>query len=52
MYIVVSGNIVDGLGFFGPFENAETANEWADDNFKEWIVTELEATGEEENHGA
>lgn len=29
-YIIIEGNPVDGLQFFGPFPSAEAAQEWAE----------------------
>jgi hypothetical protein len=42
-YIVVNGNPVDGLTFFGIFSTAEDANEWGDVHLagKEWWVAPL-----------
>ena len=43
-YIVVCGNVADGFSFYGPFIDAEAANEWADtelDNADCWHVVEL-----------
>lgn len=35
--IIVTGNPVDGLEFFGPFETGEEAFEYADENrLEEW----------------
>lgn len=41
--IVITGNPVDGLTFLGPFQDAATANEWADlmDVEPEWWVATL-----------
>lgn len=30
MYLIVSGTPADGFRYYGPFPDAETANEWAD----------------------
>jgi len=42
--IVITGNPVDGLFFYGPFKTAEDANEWADaeQSDKEWWVSHLD----------
>lgn len=48
-YVVVAGNVVDGLVFYGPFPYAEDANHWADLQTgasgllsgDEWIVAKL-----------
>jgi hypothetical protein len=42
-HIVVTGNPVDGLTFYGVFKTAIDANDWADIrlNGKEWWVAEL-----------
>ena len=43
--IVITGNPVDGLEFYGPFEEGEEANEWADEHLtpddKDWWITSL-----------
>ncbi len=31
MHIIISGNVVDGLNHWGPFESGEAAHLWADD---------------------
>lgn len=41
-HIVVTGNAVDGLGFFGPFDTSDDATEWAEAEADEWHITELE----------
>ena len=42
--IVITGNPVDGLFFYGPFKTAEDANEWADaeQSDQEWWVAPLD----------
>lgn len=41
-FVVAYGNPWDGLHLCGPFDDAESANEYADDNIKdEWWVVEL-----------
>lgn len=34
MFIIIAGNVVDGLQFYGPFPNATDANDWADSQIK------------------
>lgn len=43
MWIVVAGNIADGMSFHGPFATAEEANEWADIacRHEDWIVVNV-----------
>ncbi|MBU2177427.1 MAG: hypothetical protein KJ556_20235 [Gammaproteobacteria bacterium] len=43
-YIIIKGNVVDGLEFIGPFDSAEEANNHADyylDPQCEWVIGEL-----------
>jgi len=40
-YIVIAGNPLDGMNFFGPFESFLKAREWAKGIPDHW-VTELE----------
>ena len=42
-YIIIVGNVVDGLRFYGPYDTAEDANEIADNAFKneDWVVTNI-----------
>lgn len=44
MYVVATGNVVDGLGFFGPFDDVEEAADWAEHEIRndEWNVFEVE----------
>jgi hypothetical protein len=48
MFIVVSGNPMDGLTFYGTFEDEEIASEWADKYLNntggDWWVTEIKST--------
>lgn len=48
MYIVIVGNVVDGLSFIGPFDDGEEANEFAEHEFNglEWISMKLTPTTE------
>lgn len=43
MYVLLVGNPVDGIAVFGPFNNGEEANEWADDHLRneEWWAVAL-----------
>ena len=50
-FVLIVGNTVDGLRFFGPFEDCETAQGFADSNhFSDciggWHLAELERTDE------
>jgi hypothetical protein len=40
MFIVISGNPKDGFTHYGPFDDADQAEEWADENLKDsyWVV--------------
>lgn len=45
MWIVISGNPIDGCSFYGPFKTRDQANDWADRNVAneyDWWVTNLE----------
>lgn len=47
-YILITGNVVDGLVFFDPFDNVDDAHDWAIDNiYVEWIVAEVQPVTEE-----
>lgn len=42
MWITIIGNPVDGLSFYGPFENSEEAIDFGDRNADtDWWITEL-----------
>ena len=42
-YIIIAGNVVDGLTHIGPFTSAERANEYADEVCRDiWTVTTLD----------
>lgn len=41
MFVVVTGNAFDGQSIFGPFNDAEQANEWAENVQDDWWVVEL-----------
>ena len=50
-YIIITGNVVDGLGFIGPFDSGNEANDYADyalPSSAEYWVTEID-TPEESN---
>jgi hypothetical protein len=49
MYVLVVGNIIDGIELYGPFKTAELANDYGDRDFDhtDWVVTELIAWPEE-----
>ncbi len=44
-HILIVGNVVDGLTFYGPYGTAEEANQAGDERFakEEWWVTALQA---------
>lgn len=43
-YIVVTGNILDGSHFYGPFIDYWTAMAWADtEQVQDYIITTMEA---------
>jgi hypothetical protein len=44
-HIVISGNPADGFGFYGPFEDPEVANDWADEQRFDWGHWVVELTG-------
>lgn len=50
MHIVIAGNVVDGLEFFGPFKTSEHAVEWAAKYVREgeWTIAPLHEPVEEE----
>lgn len=46
IHVVVSGNPVDGLRFYGPFATADEASEWAQRNsndLSDWWIAPLDA---------
>jgi hypothetical protein len=49
-YIIITGNIVDGMGFVGPFPNHEAAVAYAERECTEWVVAELEPKVECQAH--
>ncbi len=50
MYIIISGNVVDGLAHWGPFEDEERAHKWAFYDLRgvDWSVVELERPDEDD----
>jgi hypothetical protein len=42
-YLIAAGNIIDGLRFYGPFNSAQAANDWADDELRgeDWVCGAL-----------
>lgn len=41
MFVILVGNPIDGMGLYGPFNDAGKANDYADANFKNetwWVV--------------
>jgi len=46
-YIVITGNPVDGLFFYGPFLDANDAGDWAEREHdgQEWWTAHLSAPG-------
>ena len=45
MFVLVVGNVVDGLEFYGPFETTEEAGEFAGEGGvwvdRDWTIAEL-----------
>jgi hypothetical protein len=43
-FVIIVGNVVDGLQLYGPFQDASEANEYGDLEFPgaDWIVATLE----------
>ena len=43
MWILVVGNVVDGLHFIGPFHSLDTANDHADGFYsgEDWVIADL-----------
>jgi hypothetical protein len=42
-YVVTAGNLFDGYEIHGPFQSAEEANDWADDELQgvDWVCGPL-----------
>ena len=41
MYVIITGNPIDGLNFFGPFANRDDAIRWGENHNKEadwWLA--------------
>lgn len=43
MFVILAGNVIDGITIYGPFDTADDANETADQYIKnqEWTVAEV-----------
>ena len=41
-YIVIFGNIIDGLSIYGPFPSMIKAVEYAEEDGGEWVISALE----------
>jgi len=42
MWIIVTGNPIDGFSFHGPFSDRNDAIEWAEELDPDWWVVELD----------
>jgi hypothetical protein len=42
-YIIVSGNVVDGFEFYGPFDTHEEAQDVALEELMEWHIATLQS---------
>ena len=52
MKIVITSNVVDGLEFWGPFEDGNEAVEWAEENFPhEWSLADVVSPADFETMG-
>jgi hypothetical protein len=41
-HIIVTGDVVNGLRFYGPFDSADDAGDWAAEELKEsWLCVKL-----------
>ena len=40
-YVVITGNILNGVCVFGPFDGPREAMRWAEANHDEWVVTKM-----------
>lgn len=47
-HIVIIGNVANGLTFYGPFESNETAMDWAEKNFPDWLIARVEDPNSED----
>ncbi len=44
MFVIVAGNVIDGVALIGPFDDGEEANFYGDMHVQaEWVVATLEA---------
>lgn len=44
MFVIVAGNVIDGVNLIGPFEDSDEANLYGDAHVRpEWVVATLEA---------
>ena len=42
LFVVIAGNVVDGLSHYGPFMDANDAGDWANINLDdEWVCAKL-----------
>lgn len=43
LFIVIAGNVVDGLSHYGPFTDANEAGDWAAEELRdvEWVCAQL-----------
>jgi hypothetical protein len=42
VYVIIGGNVIDGITIFGPFEAFEDAEEWAISGERwEWLISEI-----------
>jgi hypothetical protein len=42
-YVILTGNIIDGMNIVGPFETHDDADEYASRYVDEWWIVELSA---------
>ena len=49
LYVLLVGNVIDGIQIYGPFGGAELAGEYAEQYHKhdEWIISKLIAPEED-----
>ena len=54
MFVIIVGNPCDGMSFYGPFEDGNEANEYADERFskEDWWVARLEAPVAQQDRAA
>lgn len=41
-YVICTGNVCDGFKFYGPFDDANEAVDFASDNYEQWDVIPIE----------